>query len=91
MVTECVAILAISLCLVVVFIRAGHGDYAASVTPILVVPLRASARAAGKLVDRFAFSRACASIGGGVCGYRRRSGFLPYDHVLFGEDQEQEE
>ena len=38
MVTECVAILAISLCLVVVFIRAGHGDYAASVTPILVVP-----------------------------------------------------
>ena len=35
MVTECVAILAISLCLVVVFIRAGHGDYAASVTPIL--------------------------------------------------------
>ena len=78
MVTECVAILAISLCLVVVFIRAGHGD-------------RASARAAGKLVDRFAFSRACASIGGGVCGYRRRSGFLPYDHVFFGEDQEQEE
>ena len=53
--------------------------------------LRASARAAGKLVDRFAFSRACASIGGGVCGYRRRSGFLPYDYVLFGEDQEQEE
>lgn len=53
--------------------------------------LRASACAAGKLVDRFAFSRACASIGGGVCGYRRRSGFLPYDHVLFGEDQEQEE
>ena len=38
MVTECVAILAISLCLVVVFIRAWHGDYAASVTPILVVP-----------------------------------------------------
>ena len=38
MVTECVAILAISLCLVVVFIRAGHGDYAASVTPILAVP-----------------------------------------------------
>ena len=31
MVTECVAILAISLCVVVVFIRAGHGDYAASV------------------------------------------------------------
>ena len=38
MVTECIAILAISLCLVVVFIRAGHGDYAASVTPILAVP-----------------------------------------------------
>ena len=38
MVTECVAILAISLCLVVGFIRAGHGDYAASVTPILAVP-----------------------------------------------------
>ena len=39
MVTECVAILAISLCLVVVFIRAGHGDYAASVTPILALPV----------------------------------------------------
>ena len=38
MVTEGGAILAISLCLVVVFIRAGHGDYAASVTPILAVP-----------------------------------------------------
>ena len=88
MVTECVAILAISLCLVVVFIRAGHGDYAASVTPILVVPF---VHLLALPVDRFAFSRACASIGGGVCGYRRRSGFLPYDHVLFGEDQEQEE
>ena len=81
MVTECVAILAISLCLVVVFIRAGHGDYAASVTPILVVPF----------VHLLALPVSWWTIGGGVCGYRRRSGFLPYDHVLFGEDQEQEE
>lgn len=91
MVTECVAILAISLCLVVVFIRAGHGGLRSECHAHPGRSLRASARAAGKLVDRFAFSRACASIGGGVCGYRRRSGFLPYDHVLFGEDQEQEE
>lgn len=91
MVTECVAILAISLCLVVVFIRAGHGDYAASVTPILVVPfVHLLALPVSWWTDSL-FPRACASIGGGVCGYRRRSGFLPYDHVLFGEDQEQEE
>ncbi|MEF9969037.1 MAG: hypothetical protein RR867_03425 [Ruthenibacterium sp.] len=37
-VTECVAILAITLCMVVVFVRAGHGDYAASLVPILIVP-----------------------------------------------------
>ena len=54
------AILAISLCLVVVFIRAGHGDYTASVA-IWSFP-SVHACAAGKLVDRFAFSRACASI-----------------------------
>ena len=49
MVTECVAILAISLCLVVVFIRAGHGDYAASVTPILAVPGKSRNRKNKKL------------------------------------------
>ncbi len=38
MVTECVAILAISLCMIAVFIRTGHGDYALSTTPILAVP-----------------------------------------------------
>ena len=38
MITECVAILAISLCMIAVFVRTGHGDYALSTTPILVVP-----------------------------------------------------
>lgn len=38
MITECVAILAISLCMIALFVRAGHSDYALSTTPILVVP-----------------------------------------------------
>lgn len=39
MVTECVAILAISLCMIGMFVRTGHGDYALATTPILLVPL----------------------------------------------------
>lgn len=38
MVTECVAILAISLCMIGMFVRTGHGDYALATTPILIVP-----------------------------------------------------
>ncbi len=38
MITECVAILAISLCMIGMFIRTGHGDYALGTTPILIVP-----------------------------------------------------
>lgn len=38
MITECAAILAISLCLIVIFIRAGHKNYAPAITPILAVP-----------------------------------------------------
>ncbi|MBD5101615.1 MAG: hypothetical protein HDT27_02760 [Subdoligranulum sp.] len=38
MITECVAILAISLCMIALYVRTGHGDYALSTTPILIVP-----------------------------------------------------
>ena len=38
MVTECAAILAVTLCIVVVLLRSGHGDYAASALPVLIVP-----------------------------------------------------
>ena len=38
MVTESVAILAITLCMIVVLVRAKHPDYAASTLPILIVP-----------------------------------------------------
>lgn len=58
-----------------VFIRAGHGDYAASVTPILVVPfVHLLALPVSWWTDSL-FPALAASIGGGVCGYRRRSGF----------------
>ncbi len=38
MITESIAILAILLCLIVVFVRARQSDYAMSVTPLLLVP-----------------------------------------------------
>ena len=38
MITESIAILAIMLCLIVVFIRAQQSDYALGVTPLLLVP-----------------------------------------------------
>lgn len=38
MVTESVAILAVTICMILLFIRAGHGDYAASLIPLLIVP-----------------------------------------------------
>ena len=38
MMGESVAIIAILLCIVVVFVRSGHADYAISIIPILIVP-----------------------------------------------------
>lgn len=38
LVVESVSILAISICMVVVFLKAGHADYALSLTPIMLVP-----------------------------------------------------
>ena len=38
MVTECAAILAVTLCIMVVLVRSGNGDYAASALPVLIVP-----------------------------------------------------
>lgn len=38
MMGESVAIIAILLCIIVVFVRSGHADYAISIIPILIVP-----------------------------------------------------
>lgn len=38
MVTECAAILAVTLCIMVVLVRSGNGDYAASALSVLIVP-----------------------------------------------------
>ena len=38
MITECAAILAVTLCMVVILLRSGHGDYSASILPIMIVP-----------------------------------------------------
>lgn len=38
MVTESIAIIALTLCMVFLFVRSKHPDYAASVSPILCVP-----------------------------------------------------
>ncbi|NCC07999.1 MAG: hypothetical protein EOM30_08155 [Clostridia bacterium] len=38
MITECAAIIAIILCMVFIFMRSGHGDYALSVLPLIIVP-----------------------------------------------------
>ncbi|MBP8856042.1 MAG: hypothetical protein KBG54_06010 [Oscillospiraceae bacterium] len=35
---ESVSILAITICMIVLFVRSGRGDFAASLTPILIVP-----------------------------------------------------
>ncbi|MEG0178603.1 MAG: hypothetical protein RR654_03530 [Oscillospiraceae bacterium] len=38
MLAECIAVLAITLCMTAIFIRSGHRDYAASLLPLLIVP-----------------------------------------------------
>ena len=38
MVTECAAILAVTLCMVVVLVRSGNSDYAVSILPVMVIP-----------------------------------------------------
>lgn len=38
MIGESVAIIAVLLCIIVVFVRSGHADYAISILPILMVP-----------------------------------------------------
>ena len=38
MVTECAAILAVTLCMMVVMVRSGHSDYSVSIAPLLLVP-----------------------------------------------------
>ncbi len=38
MVTECAAIIAIIICIAFIFMRSGHGDYALSVLPLIIVP-----------------------------------------------------
>lgn len=38
MVVESVAILGITLCILVVFVRSGNADYAVAATPLLIVP-----------------------------------------------------
>lgn len=37
-ITESIAILAITLCMIVIFVRSKHADYAFSTVPILIVP-----------------------------------------------------
>jgi exosortase/archaeosortase len=39
MVSESIAVLAITLCMIVLFVRSGRKEYAASITPLLLVPL----------------------------------------------------
>ena len=53
MVGESIAILGILLCIIVVFVRSGHADYAISVTPILLVP---AAQLLGVPVARLLYS-----------------------------------
>ena len=38
MVSECAAILAVTLCMMVVMVRSGHSDYSVSIAPLLLVP-----------------------------------------------------
>lgn len=38
MITECAAILAVTLCMVVILVRSRNGDYAVSILPLTIVP-----------------------------------------------------